>query len=210
MPRKFTLALLASIVLGLIAGSFPLSFTNVAAATWEYWINLPTNTDNQNAELRCGWHTYACGSGGDQALDWSTTNNANTNIYFRGAGLAPVGTQTIGGWMTPTAVQGIYSNCYWNIVATVYNYFTGEIQMRMIYVHGTTPWADANLWYRNPTYINPGTKVGVMATTSDPWGCGWTGTHTHAFPSMELWAWLRTPASHTVMFLGHRTHSTTT
>ncbi len=53
--------------------------------------------------------------------------------------------------------------------------------MRMIYVHGTTPWADANLWYRNPTYINPGTKVGVMATTYDPWGCGWTGIHTHAF-----------------------------
>ena len=178
MRTDFLVALLISAAIGVVAGSF--SSSPASAATWEYWINLPAGADNTLIQLRCGWHNTACPNGTTKSLDWGTPNNNNLNIYFRGAGKAPVGTITIGGHMQVTAQSGYGSTCQWNLVSTVRNFFTGTVQMRMVYVHGKDPYANGNLWYRNPTYVNPSIKVGVMATTSDPLGCGWGGTHVHA------------------------------
>jgi len=181
LSRRFAASLFAAAFLGFIAASF--SVDPVAAAQWQYWIAIPANSDGANAELRCGYHELACGSGTWPAVDWGVSGNANDNVYFRGAGNTNIGYTTIGSYAIQHAASGYpLSGCTWNTVAEVHNYFNTAWQMSQVYVHTINPRNTVYLYYGNPSVGIAGVEVADMVNSLDPSGCGWGGQHVHSYP----------------------------
>ena len=72
----FPVALLASIIVGLVLGSaFPRPVQ--AANYWEFWHDIPVGaTTGQTVYLNCGWHTECVDPwNSGSALDWEETNS---------------------------------------------------------------------------------------------------------------------------------------
>jgi hypothetical protein len=174
----FPLALLASVILGLLIGSaFPQRAH--AANYWQFWSHIPVgSSDGQTVYLNCGWHSD-CGDypTSGSGLDWEETNSY---AYFAGAAAWD-------NWYVTNAAYSVVtnspnyngSNCK-NVVATIRNWYTGSLIAREVYTHVERSGSTSLTIYAYSSPWGIREIVGTVAT-SELSGCSWGGTHVHNY-----------------------------
>jgi len=170
----FPLALLASVILGLVIGSaFPQRVQ--AANNWYFWAHIPVGASSQTVYMNCGWHgkcdnNPTSGNG----LDWDETD---AYVYFAGAA-------SWDSWYVTNAayVELSYSptSTCTRVRADIKNWYTDALLATEYYTH---TWHYSGYHYLTVyAYSTPWGMREVAGVVSNPdlTGCPWTGTHVHA------------------------------
>lgn len=183
----WAVVLVAVLAGGLLGYVFPEQSS--AAQIWQFWVKVPARTtDGDTARLNCGWHTDCSKTDAQEgrygpALDWSNHgapgSSSQTGVWLRGAGFHDVPYAVIGSEVVPRFAPGENNGCYYNVIVDWYNYFDGSWQVSQVHTHARDPRSPTVVYYGNPAF-GMRYRVATMATTSDPYGCPWTGTHVHS------------------------------
>ena len=171
----FPLALLASVILGLVIGSaFPQRVQ--AANYWQFWSHIPVGASSQTVYLNCGWHDQ-CGNSptSGTALDWEETD---AYVYFAGAA-------SWDSWYVTNAayveLEYLPSTCT-KVRARIRNWYTGSTIAYLYYTHVERSDSTTLQIYAYETAWGMREIVGTVAT-SELSGCSWGGTHVHNYGS---------------------------